>query len=65
MAEVRLAPADSSTTVGGPKSPSESGEIKVLVDEEQAAEGEAAYVVLLAADGSVVAQRQTTVGGAA
>ena len=65
VAEVRLAPADSSTTVGGPKSPSESGEIKVLVDEEQAAEGEAAYVVLLAADGSVVAQRQTTVGGAA
>ena len=65
VAEVRLAPADATSTVGGPKSPSEPGEIKVLVDEEQAAEGTAAYVVLLSADGAVVAQRQTTVGGAA
>lgn len=65
VAEVRLAPADPSTTVGGPKAPSEPGEIKVLVDEEEAAEGTAAYVVLLSADGSVVAQRQTTVGGIA
>ena len=65
VAEVRLAPADAASTVGGPKSPSEPGEIKVLVDEEEAAEGTTAYVVLLSADGSVVAQRQTTVGGAA
>ena len=35
------------SAVGGPKSPSEPGEIKVLVDEEQAAEGTTAYVVLL------------------
>lgn len=64
VAEVRLAPADAASAVGGPKSPSEPGEIKVLVDEEEAAEGTAAYVVLLSADGAVVAQRQTTVGGA-
>lgn len=63
VAEVRLAPADPASTVGGPKSPSEPGEIKVLVDEEEAAEGTTAYVVLLSADGTVVAQRQTTVGG--
>lgn len=65
VAEVRLAPADATSTVGGPRSPSEPGEIKVLVDEEEAAEGTTAYVVLLSADENVVAQRQTTVGGAA
>lgn len=64
-AEVRLAPADPSTTVSGPKSPSEPGEIRVLVDEEQATEGTTVYVVLLAEDGTLVAQRQTTVGGVA
>lgn len=64
-AEVRLAPADPSTTIGGPKSPSEPGEIKILVDEEDAAEGTTAYVVLLSADGIIIAQRQTTVGGTA
>ena len=64
VAEVRLAPG-ASTMVGGPKLPSEPGEIKVLVDEDEAAEGTTAYVVLLSADGTVVAQRQTTVGGAA
>jgi len=65
VAEVRLSPADAGSTVGGPKSISEPGEIKVLVDEEAAAGGTAAYVVLLSADGAVLAQRQTTVGGAA
>ena len=65
VAEVRRAPGDASSAVGGPKAPSEPGEIKVLVDEEEAAEGTTAYVVLLAADGNVVAQRQTTVGGTA
>lgn len=65
VAEVRLAPADAASIVGGPKAPSEPGEIKVLVDEEGAAEGTTAYVVLLSPDGTVVAQRQTTVGGAA
>ncbi len=64
-AEVRLAPADPSTTVGGPKSPSEPGEIKVLVDEEESAAGTTAYIVLLSADGIVIAQRQTTVGDTA
>lgn len=64
VAEIRLAPGDPNSTVGGPKSPSEPGEIKVLVDEEQAAEGTSAYVVLLGPDNAVVAQRQTTVGGA-
>lgn len=65
VAEVRLAPADAESAVGGPKSPSEPGEIKLLVDEEEAAKGTTAYVVLLSDDGAVVAQRQTTVGGAA
>ncbi|MEX7468587.1 BREX-1 system phosphatase PglZ type B [Mycobacterium adipatum] len=64
VAEVRRAPGDTSSRVGGPKSPSEPGEIKILVDEEDATAGTTAYVVLLAADGTVVAQRQTTVGGA-
>lgn len=62
VAEVRLAPADPNSTVGGPKAPSEPGEIKVLVDEEQAADGTAAYVVLIGPDGTVIAQKQTTVG---
>lgn len=65
VAEVRLAPADAGSAVGGPKSPSEPGEIKVLVDEAEAAEGTTAHVVLLSADGAVVAQRQTKVGGSA
>lgn len=65
VAEIRLAPADAASAVGGPKPPSEPGEIKVLVDEEAAAEGTAAFVVLLSADGAVVAQRPTTVGGTA
>ncbi|MBD8606022.1 BREX-1 system phosphatase PglZ type B [Aeromicrobium sp. CFBP 8757] len=65
VAEVRVAPADAATAVGGPKSPSEPGEIKVLVDEEEAVEGTSAFVVLLSADGLVLTQRQTTVGGAA
>jgi hypothetical protein len=64
VAEVRLSPGDPSSTLGGPKPPSEPGEIKVLVDEDQAADGTAAYVVLIGSDGAVIAQRQTTVGGA-
>ncbi|PWC06429.1 BREX-1 system phosphatase PglZ type B [Mycetocola zhujimingii] len=64
VAEIRLRPADASSTVGGPKPPSESGEVKVLVDEEQAPGGTVAWVVLLDPDGRVVAQGQTTVGGA-
>ena len=47
VAEIRLRPADASSTVGGPKSPTEPGEIKVLVDEEQAPGGAVAWVVLL------------------
>lgn len=64
-AEVRRAPGDASSAVGGPKSPSEPGELKVLVNEEDASAGTTVYVVLLGADGTVVAQRQTTVGGVA
>jgi hypothetical protein len=64
VAEIRFAPADPSTTVGGPKSPSEPGEIKLLVDEDRAASGTKAFVVLLGPDGAVISQRQTTVGGA-
>lgn len=65
IAEVRLAPADPATRVGGPKPPSEPGEVKILVDEDQAAAGTAVHIVLLTADGAVTAQQQTTVGGSA
>ncbi|PPH14627.1 BREX-1 system phosphatase PglZ type B [Rathayibacter sp. AY1F8] len=64
VAEIRLRPADASSVVGGPKSPAEPGEVKVLVDEEQAPSGTAAWVVLFDSDGGVRAQAQTTVGGA-
>lgn len=63
VAEVRLRPADASSAVGGPKSPAEPGEVKVLVDEEQAPAGATAWVVLLDPNGGVLAQAQTTVGG--
>ncbi|WP_104161524.1 BREX-1 system phosphatase PglZ type B [Arthrobacter sp. ZGTC212] len=63
VAEIRLRPADASSTVGGPKSPSEPGEVKVLVDEELAAAGAAVWVVLLDPSGGVLAQERTTVGG--
>ena len=64
VAEIRLRPADASSTVGGPKSPTEPGEIKVLVDEELAPGGAVAWVVLLDQGGGILAQAQTTVGGA-
>ncbi|WP_395155010.1 BREX-1 system phosphatase PglZ type B [Ilumatobacter sp.] len=63
VAEIRLRPADASSVVGGPKSPAEPGEVKVLVDEEQAPRGTVAWVVLLDPDDRVLAQTQTTVGG--
>lgn len=63
VAEIRLHPADESSTVGGPKPPVEAGEVKVLVDEEQAPEGASAWVVLLNSNSEVLAQAQTTVGG--
>lgn len=63
VAEIRIRPADSSSAVGGPKSPTEPGEVKVLVDEEQAADGEIAWIVLLDENGGLLAQTQTTVGG--
>lgn len=63
VAEVRLRPADASSAIGGPKSPTEPGEVKVLVDEEQAPAGTNAWVVLLDLNGGVLAQAQTTVGG--
>ena len=63
VAEVRLDPADASSTVGGPKPPAEPGEVKILIDEEQAPSGAAAWVVLLDPNGGVLAQTQTTVGG--
>lgn len=62
-AEIRLRPADASSVVGGPKSPAEPGEVKVLVDEEQAPAGATAWVVLIDPNGGVLAQTQTTVGG--
>ncbi|MCH8564625.1 BREX-1 system phosphatase PglZ type B [Nesterenkonia sp. LB17] len=64
VAEIRLRPADASSAVGGPKSPAESGEVKVLVDEEQAPAGVLAWVVLIDSNGGILAQAQTTVGGA-
>lgn len=64
IAEIRLRPADASSVVGGPKSPAEPGEVKVLVDEEQAPGGAVAWVVLVDASGAVLTQARTTVGGA-
>ncbi|MET9326725.1 BREX-1 system phosphatase PglZ type B [Tsukamurella sp. NPDC003166] len=64
VAEIRLRPADASSVIGGPKSPTELGEVKVLVDEEQATAGTAAWVVLLDPSGGILTQAQTTVGGA-
>ncbi|UQE73436.1 BREX-1 system phosphatase PglZ type B [Gordonia sp. PP30] len=64
VAEIRLSPADASSAVAGPKAPTEPAEVKVLVDEEQAPAGAAAWVVLLDSSGGVLAQAQTTVGGA-
>lgn len=63
VAEVRLRPDDASSCIGGPKSPTDPGEAKVLVDEEQAPAGEMAWVVLLDETDRVLAQTQTTVGG--
>jgi hypothetical protein len=63
VAEIRLRPGEALSTVGGPKMSVEPGEIKVLVDEEQAPSGTAAWVVLLDSAGGVRAQAQTTVGG--
>lgn len=63
VAEVRLRPADASSVVGGPRSPAEPGEVKVLVDEEEAPAGGTAWVVLLDEKGEVLAQTQTSVGG--
>ncbi len=60
--EVRMSPGDPHSVVGGPKE-SRDGEAKVLVSDD-ALDGETAYVVLLAPDGNVVAQRETTIGGA-
>lgn len=65
VAEVRLAPGDAASQIAGPKAPSDPGEIKILVNEEDAAEGATVYAVLLSSDGSVLAQRATTVGGPA
>lgn len=64
VAEIRLRPADASSLVGGPKSPAEPGEVKVLVDEERAPAGVVAWIVLLSPNGAVLTQTQTTVGGA-
>lgn len=64
VAEIRFRPADTSSAVGGPKAPVEPGEVKLLVDEELAPVGATAWVVLLDTDGGIVAQRETTVGGA-
>lgn len=65
VAEIRLRPADASSVVGGPRPPAEPGEVKVLVDEEQAPAGATAWVVLLDENGGVLAQTQTMVGGTA
>lgn len=62
VVEIRLRPADASSAVGGPKTPAEPGEVKVLVDEELAPAGATAWVVLVDQNGGVVAQTQTTVG---
>ncbi|GLK19037.1 BREX-1 system phosphatase PglZ type B [Herbiconiux flava] len=64
VAEIRMRPAEPLSLVGGPKSPVEAGEVKVLVDEELASAGAVAWIMLLDPNGKVLAQAQTTVGGA-
>jgi len=63
LGTLRLRPADPSSNLAEPKTSTDDGEIKLLIDEDDAAEGTTAYVVLLDADGVVIAQHQTVVGG--
>lgn len=63
LGTLRLRPADPSSNLAEPKSPTADGEIKLLVDEDDAPEGTSAYVVLLDAEGLIIAQHQTVVGG--
>lgn len=60
--EVRLRPGDATSSVGGPKAPRD-GEVKILVDESDAAPGTTAHVVVLDSTGAVIAQKETIVGG--
>lgn len=62
IVEIRSAAGDSGSRVGERK-PAVEGEAKILVSEEEAAEGSAVVVVLLDSNGTVIHQKSTTVGG--
>ena len=61
-AELRRAAGDSASSITDTK-PNKDGEVKLMVDEDDAGIGAPCYVVLLADDGAVIAQQLTTVGG--
>jgi hypothetical protein len=62
IADVRALPADATTSIAEEaKETSSTGRLSLLVPDEEH-EGERAYVVLVTAEGTVVAQREVTVG---
>jgi hypothetical protein len=62
IADVRALPADAATSIAEEaKETSSTGRLSLLVPDEEH-EGERAYVVLVTAEGNVVAQREVTVG---
>ncbi len=61
LAELRRSPGDPTTAVTAAKPVDGSGEVKLLVTDDDL-EGTAVYVVLLDTAGTVLAQRATTVG---
>ena len=61
LVEIRKASGDPNSRVGQPKQPLD-GEAKILVSEEEAAEGLPVVVVLLNVAGTVIHQKSTTVG---
>lgn len=60
--ELRTYAGDPATAVAGPKTPHSDGEVKLVISEEDAAEGTDVHVVVLDAAGTVVAQHPTQVG---
>ncbi len=62
VADIRGLPADASTSIAeDPKETSSSGRLSLLIPDEEH-EGERAFVVLVSTTGTVLAQREVTVG---
>jgi hypothetical protein len=62
VVDIRTKPGDESTSLADEPKPVSGGTCSVVVPDD-VDEGHAAHVVLLASDGSILAQRLTTVGG--